>query len=552
MLFGSTMLEVAIGMVFVYLLMSLLCSACNELINALFKLRAKDLEKGIRRLLDDEQERQGFFQRLSAFFSGLSSKGEAAAAAAARKEAGKLSRAFFNHPLIRPFYEDRKPSYIPARTFSLALWNMATAAAAKAGLGPVTSPPRVITSPPGDVIAGVTKELGVLRDAIIKLPDEDLPRGLKQSLVTLMDEADHDFDRARENVEKWYDDAMDRVSGTFRRRAQYILIALGFAIALVMNVDSFNIFKALWNSGDLRKSVADVAETYARTPLPSPTPTPNTATGANAPSSGANTNTNNGTNTNAGTGASTNANSNKNTNANANTNANRNTNTNTNRNTNSNTNANTNTNTNANTNTNTNAGAGTTPTGEGEASDEKAKFDAAVKRIGNLQTELNGLGLPIGWDCSRVPVASGDNSKTGTNANANTGANANTNASTGTNANAGANTNDNTNADKSGSVSTTPAPRPARRWKCSDIATNPRGMPRGFFPWFLKLAGIFLTALAVSQGAPFWFDLLNKLIVVRSTVKPREKSREEGTKDKSSTPPPPPGEGEGKGEGDGK
>jgi hypothetical protein len=37
--------------------------------------------------------------------------------------------------------------------------------------------------------------------------------------------------------------------------------------------------------------------------------------------------------------------------------------------------------------------------------------------------------------------------------------------------------------------------------------------------------------LAISLGAPFWFDLLNKFIVVRSTVKPQEKSPPEPSKD---------------------
>jgi hypothetical protein len=39
-----------------------------------------------------------------------------------------------------------------------------------------------------------------------------------------------------------------------------------------------------------------------------------------------------------------------------------------------------------------------------------------------------------------------------------------------------------------------------------------------------------MTAFAISMGAPFWFDLLNKFIVVRSTVKPKEKSGVEPTK----------------------
>jgi hypothetical protein len=37
--------------------------------------------------------------------------------------------------------------------------------------------------------------------------------------------------------------------------------------------------------------------------------------------------------------------------------------------------------------------------------------------------------------------------------------------------------------------------------------------------------------LRISLGAPFWFDMLNKFIVVRSTVKPKEKSPEDPSKD---------------------
>lgn len=50
---GLEMLDVAIGVIFVYLLISLICSAVNELIEAKLKLRAVDLEQGIRGLLND-------------------------------------------------------------------------------------------------------------------------------------------------------------------------------------------------------------------------------------------------------------------------------------------------------------------------------------------------------------------------------------------------------------------------------------------------------------------------------------------------------------------
>ncbi len=65
------------------------------------------------------------------------------------------------------------------------------------------------------------------------------------------------------------------------------------------------------------------------------------------------------------------------------------------------------------------------------------------------------------------------------------------------------------------------------------------GIPLGWTPSpkidLQVLLGWFLTAVAVSLGAPFWFDTLNKIMVVRSTVKPREKSREEGSKDTQQT-----------------
>ena len=52
-MFGSGILEVAIGIIFIYLLVSLLCSAVREGIEAWTKTRAAYLEYGIRELLHD-------------------------------------------------------------------------------------------------------------------------------------------------------------------------------------------------------------------------------------------------------------------------------------------------------------------------------------------------------------------------------------------------------------------------------------------------------------------------------------------------------------------
>jgi len=54
--------------------------------------------------------------------------------------------------------------------------------------------------------------------------------------------------------------------------------------------------------------------------------------------------------------------------------------------------------------------------------------------------------------------------------------------------------------------------------------------------WLLAFSGYLLTAFAVTLGAPFWFDVLNKFMVIRSTVKPHEKSPEESSEDRQKAP----------------
>ena len=44
-LFNSTVLDVAIGLVFVYLLLAILCTSANELIAALLRSRSKMLKE---------------------------------------------------------------------------------------------------------------------------------------------------------------------------------------------------------------------------------------------------------------------------------------------------------------------------------------------------------------------------------------------------------------------------------------------------------------------------------------------------------------------------
>jgi len=106
-MFGSAILDVAVGLIFVYLIVSLMVTAVTELIASGLRWRAATLYLGIQNLLDNPGT-QTWAAKLYAhpLIQGLSplvTKPVADAAAAAKANA------------------NGGPSYIPSRTFAVAL-----------------------------------------------------------------------------------------------------------------------------------------------------------------------------------------------------------------------------------------------------------------------------------------------------------------------------------------------------------------------------------------------------------------------------------------------
>jgi hypothetical protein len=227
-MFGSMVLEVATGVIFVYLLLSLMVTAITELISGWLKWRATDLRKGIHKLIDSEGS-------------------------------AKWVDALYDHPLIQglsPGKGDAKgkgPSYIPSRTFALALLDVV----------------RDTNS------AGESRSLeSLLQD----LPDAKL----RKSLLCLLEESQGNIESFKENVEIWFNNSMARVSGWYKRRTQLVHILLAVALTLVINVDTVLVVNALSRNPALRESVTAQAEAYAqqqqRTEETEPTPAPTAET----------------------------------------------------------------------------------------------------------------------------------------------------------------------------------------------------------------------------------------------------------------------------------
>ena len=201
--------DVAIGLVFIYTLLSLVCSSVKEGISRIGSMRAKTMVQGLRMLLAD---------------SGTS---------------GKLKE-FLDHPLIKAFgaSTDGKtiaaPSYIPARTFAQVVLDL-------------VAPPGALTG-------------SSLATSIASLTGND---ELKISLLSLLRSADGDVTKFRAQIESWFDDAMDRVSGIYKRKTSSILLGLALLVVGATNADTLAIAAALWENPALARALDTTATDFA-------------------------------------------------------------------------------------------------------------------------------------------------------------------------------------------------------------------------------------------------------------------------------------------------
>lgn len=235
-MFDSEILDVAIGVIFVFLLVSMICSAIREALEGWLKTRATHLEEGIRQLLHDRQ-------------------------------AAGLARNFFEHPLIYSLYSGaypapqpdgrwptalkrgrNLPSYIPSRNFALALMDLAAR-------GPSTDE---VSSDPAT--GAVTLDQVRVNLRYIGNPS------VQRALLVAIDSAQGDFQKAVANVEAWYDSGMDRVSGWYKRSTQWILFGIAIVVTIALNVNTVAIAEYLYHQKAAREALVAQAQAAVRDP----------------------------------------------------------------------------------------------------------------------------------------------------------------------------------------------------------------------------------------------------------------------------------------------
>lgn len=223
-MFGSVILEVAAGLTLIYLVLSAVCTAIRESLEAWMRMRSTTLERTLREMLQDP-------------------------------DGTGLTRQLFEHPLIyglfRGDYDPDKlspnagkprrmpwnsslPSYIPKASFAAALMDLAL---------------------PGsdDRKAGLDE----LKAAIEKIDSEPVKRVLYSALM----QTDGNLTSIREFLESWYDSTMERASGWYRRWTQLIVFLLGLGLSVLLNVDTLHVAERLYNDSSQRQTL--LAQTEA-------------------------------------------------------------------------------------------------------------------------------------------------------------------------------------------------------------------------------------------------------------------------------------------------
>jgi hypothetical protein len=212
-MFGFPILEVAIGLCFVYLLLSLICTTVNETIVALTRRRGKMLAQGIATLLGDAD----------------------------------IKDKVYAHPLIKSLTQGNGlPSYISSDEFALALMDIVT------GQGNRADDSKALQEGKG---------LDVFQDKATHL---------REVLGAIMADQRSALGTTQKKIANWYTQSMDRLSGAYKRRTTLWIWGLAIAVTLLTNANTIRVTQILWSNQAVRSAVVNAAQARAQQGEPMP------------------------------------------------------------------------------------------------------------------------------------------------------------------------------------------------------------------------------------------------------------------------------------------
>lgn len=223
-MFGS--IDILIGLVVVFLAVSMAVSALTEIISHRMQMRPQQLKKALLGMLDGT-----------------------------RTDGAEIPKHhwFFDQTLLHSMADwgTHFPSYLDRKTFGEAL---------------LLAIDKDYASKKGDALVAALEA---------KLADMPINAGVKQLLLNYVRQSEGDALRFQALAASWFDRVMDRATGWYKRHTATIGVGLAALIVFGGNIDTLAIAGALRNSDALRARMVELANPLAaKAPQPSAAPAP--------------------------------------------------------------------------------------------------------------------------------------------------------------------------------------------------------------------------------------------------------------------------------------
>ena len=283
---SSAIVDLAIGLIFVFGVTAALASVLTELVSRFIGLRGAYLLTGLRELVDghgvstDLGKAQDDYQAMR----DLVINGPAALAG---KPMPSVTGALLGSPILSSQgmvgqIQNRSLTIEPAKRGSLhkmtadpqkrtAHQQKGTADQQKGGVwrqrrslpayfSAESFAEAVIDLVAPDTAGKTTPDAaGETVMATIQRNVDRLPDPFKSSLQALARNADDDVSRFRTSVQRWYDDHMSRVSGWYKRHVGIITLILGAILIVLLNINVLTIGRTLYSQNAVSTAVSQVA-----------------------------------------------------------------------------------------------------------------------------------------------------------------------------------------------------------------------------------------------------------------------------------------------------
>lgn len=213
-MFNSPIIDLALTLSFTYFSLSLTVSTIHEYLSALLNKRGEYLKNAIDCLLFDQDWK-------------------------------KIAEKLYNNPNITSLKKDINslPSYIPAGNFAAALMDQ--------------------FKDDKNIILDMNKIRDVLTDDGIAA-QVGISAGIRKLLLNFYERAQGDLQSFQKQIETFYNSAMDRASGVYKRSSQLIVFIISVVICASLNVDTINIVNKLWGNQEALKHTADNLQTVVK------------------------------------------------------------------------------------------------------------------------------------------------------------------------------------------------------------------------------------------------------------------------------------------------